>query len=430
MSLLKRACFLVALILLTCSARCGAEAPPVTGHPEPSLAAFDQLMLTFIREHDVPGAALAIARHGRIVYARGFGYADVEKHQPVEPDSLFRIASISKPFTAAAILQLQERGKLRLDDHPFEMLELQPHLEPGTMPDPRLKQITIRELLHHTGGFDRGVSIEPMFRSIEIAKAVGEPPPASPTAIIRYMMGRQLDFDPGAREVYSNFGYCVLGRVIEKVSGMPYDQYVRQEVQNPLGIHAMRLGHTLENRRADGEVRYYPRGNRQVESVFGDGQMVPLAYGGWCIESMDSHGGWLASAPDLVKFASAFEDPEHCPILKPASIAEMFARPPESGYDAHGKPKPLYYACGWQVRPIRNGKANTWHTGLLQGSATLLVHRYDDIAWAVLFNSDFDADHKYLAGLIDPMVHPVANGIANWPLGSQVDQARPKEEGR
>ena len=188
MSRYERTCLLLALALSTCCACCGAEEISVTGLAEPSLAAFDQLMLSFIRDHDVPGAALAIARHGRIVYARGFGYADVEKHQPVEPDSLFRIASISKPFTAAAILQLKERGKLSLDDHPFEMLGLTPHLEAGAMPDPRLKQITIRELLHHTGGFDRAASIDPMFRSIIIAKSLAEPAPASPTAIIRYMM--------------------------------------------------------------------------------------------------------------------------------------------------------------------------------------------------------------------------------------------------
>lgn len=406
-----------AIILGSCCALQGAAETPITGHAEPTLAAFDELMLSFIRDHDVPGAALSIARHGRIVYARGFGYADVEKHQPVEPDSLFRIASVSKPFTAVAILQLQERGKLSLDDHPFELLGLTPHLEAGTVLDSRLKQITIRELLHHTGGFDRSRSIDPMFRSILIAKALGEPPPASPTAIIRYMMGRPLDFDPGTREAYSNFGYCVLGRVIEKVSKMPYEEYVRQEVQRPLGIRTMRLGRTLENLRADGEVKYYPRRNRQVESVFGDGQIVPVAYGGWCIESMDSHGGWLASAPDLAKFASAFEDPEHCPILKSATISEMFARPNDTGHDAHGKPKPAYYACGWMVRPTRDGKANTWHTGLLDGSATLLVHRHDDLAWAVLFNADFDANRKYLVDLIDPMMHPVADAIEHWPEG-------------
>jgi CubicO group peptidase (beta-lactamase class C family) len=417
MSLHKRPCFVIALALLTCSAWCGAEELPVTGRSEASLAAFDQLMLTFVREHDVPGASLAIARHGRIVYARGFGYADIDKHEPVQPDSLFRIASVSKPFTAVAILQLQERGKLRLDDHPFELLRLEPHLENGATPDPRLKQITIRELLHHTGGFDRGISFDPMFRPIMIANAMGVPPPASPKAIIQYMMGRPLDFNPGTREAYSNFGYCVLGRVVEKASGKAYADYVQEEVLAPLGIHRMRQGRSLESQRAKGEVKYYPRNDSQVKSIFGDGQMVPDVYGGWCIESMDSHGAWIASASELVQFASSFEDPDHCPILKPGTIKEMFARPGDTGYDTQGKPKPAYYACGWEVRPVRKGKANTWHTGLLNGTATLLVHRYDDIAWAILFNRDRDPDQKYLADLIDPLLHPIANAITDWPEG-------------
>ena len=405
------------IILVAFATACAAEQVPITGRDEPKLAAFDQLMLSFIREHDVPGASVAIARHGRIVYARGFGYADREKHEPVEPDSLFRIASISKPFTSAAILQLQERGRLRLDDHAFELLGYKPHLDGGATVDPRLVKITFRELLHHTGGFDRNVSFDPMFRSTRIAQAMGTQPPARQQEIIEYMMGRPLDFDPGTHEAYSNFGYCVLGRVIEKTSRISYENYVQKEILAPLAIHHMRQGRSLENQRADGEVRYYPRSDAHVKSVFDAAQTVPVAYGGWCIEAMDSHGGWIATASDLATFASAFEDPEHCPILKSSSIEEMFARPQDTGYDAKGNPKAAYYACGWQVRPVRNGKANTWHNGQLDGTSTLLVHRYDDIAWAVLFNADFDASHKSLSGLIDPLMHPVADGIKSWPEG-------------
>src|SRR4051794_22792202 len=100
-TMLVRIHLLIAFVTLLVGLRavCGAEPISITGPDEPRLAVFDQLMTSFIREHDVPGASLAIARHGQVIYARGFGYADVEKHEPVEPDSLFRIASISKPFT-------------------------------------------------------------------------------------------------------------------------------------------------------------------------------------------------------------------------------------------------------------------------------------------------------------------------------------------
>lgn len=398
-----------------------AEDLPVTGRAEPKLAAFDQLMLSFIREHNVPGAVLAIGRNGRIVYSRGFGYANLEKHEPMDPSALFRICSISKPFTATAILQLQQDGKLSLDDPPFQMLDLKPHLENGGEMDPRLRQITIRQLLHHTGGFDRGKSFDPMFRPVQIARALGMVPPAGPREIIRYVMGRPLDFDPGTREVYSNFGYCVLGRVIEKASGQGYVDYVEDHLLHPLAITRMRLGHSLAKDAAPGEVHYYPIGDDQVKSMFGDGKDVPIAYGGEDIEALDAHGGWIASAPELVRFAGTFERPDRCPILNPRSIAEMFSRPRDTGFTPEGKPKQAYYADGWEVRPERPGKSNTWHGGLLDGVATLLVRRYDGIIWAVMFNRDYAPDHKYLGDLIDPLLHPVADGIASWPEGSEFE---------
>ena len=134
----------------------------ITGPAVPKLAAYDELMTAFMREHRPPGAALAVAYHGRLVYARGFGLADVEKHEPVRPDSLFRIASISKPFAATAVMHLIQRGRLKFDDHVFPILNLEPHLEPGARVDPRLREITVRQCLQHTGGWDRDKTIDPM----------------------------------------------------------------------------------------------------------------------------------------------------------------------------------------------------------------------------------------------------------------------------
>jgi N-acyl-D-amino-acid deacylase len=411
------------VFLVVCAAR-AADQIPISGHEDPRLAAFDQMMVSFMRDHDVPGASLAIARNGGMVYARGFGCADVERHEPVEQNSHFRIASISKPFTAVAILQLQERGKLRLDDPAFGLLGLKPHLEAGATVDSRLWKITIRQLLNHTSGFDRDACFDPMFRSIAIAKAMGTPPPARQQEIIEYMMGRPLDFDPGTREAYSNFGYCVLGRVVEKVSGQPYAQYVEAQILKPLGVYRMYMGLTRGKYWTRGlgpgidqwEVHYYPCDDKVVTSVFGDGKMVPIAYGGWCLEAMDSHGGWVASAQELVRFASSFDDPENCPILNSKSIAEMSARPQVTGYEKDGTPKAAYYACGWEVRQVGKNKLNMWHAGLLDGSASLLVRRYDGLTWAVLFNRDRDSKNKNLTELIDPLIHKAADSIKDWPL--------------
>jgi len=403
-----------------------AERMVATGEADANLAPFDQLMISFMTEHRVPGGALAVTRNGRLVYARGFGYADVERRLPVHPTSLFRIASLSKPLTAVAILQLVEQGKLRLDDQVFDLLKFQPFLAAGASADPRLRQITIRHLLHHTGGWDSSKSGDPMFRSVEIARALGVPPPARQEHIIRYMMGRPLDFAPGERYAYSNFGYCLLGRVIEAIGDPPssshgshrsYESHVRAHVLAPLGIRDMRIGATLLAGRARSEVRYYDPGNRTAPAVVGEriGQPVPLPYGAWYLEGFDSHGGWIASAIDLVRFAAELDDPQRCRLLRPEGVRTMFARPDGlAGHNPDGSPKDAYYGCGWNVRPV-GPKANHWHMGMIGGTASLLVRRHDGINWAVLFNTDSDPRGEFLGKLMDPLVHRAADAVQQWP---------------
>jgi N-acyl-D-amino-acid deacylase len=399
---------------------------PITGRADPQLKSFDELMLKFVKEHGVPGASLAVAKDGRLVYARGFGFADVEAKQAVQPEALFRIASISKPVTAVAVLHLVEQGKFKLTDKIFELLKFNPVVEQGQKPDPRLQQITVLDLLRHTSGWDRAVSFDPMFRPILIANAVGTPAPAGPEAVIRYMLGKPLDHPPGERYAYSNFGYCLLGRLIEKTTGMKYEAFVQKSILAPLDIRDMKLGRSLIEQRAKGEVKYYDEKNRTAAAVVGPKKMVPLPYGAWYLEAMDSHGGWIASAPDLVRFGSAFNIPEKCKVLKADSIQTMFARPSGlAGFDASKNPLAAYYGCGWWVRPVgTEGKANTWHTGSLDGTSTLLVRRHDGLCWAVLFNTRNNPKGQTLSGLIDPLVHQAADAVKTWPLG-QAGTAKP-----
>jgi N-acyl-D-amino-acid deacylase len=390
-----------------------------TGKSLRKLTSFDDLMRSFMTENELPGASLAIAKDGRLVYARGFGYADVEKQEPVQPDSLFRIASISKPVTSVTIFRLIEQGKLSLDDRVFDILEYEPHLPHGGKIDPRLKTITIRQLLQHTGGWDRDVSIDAMFYPAEIAYSLGIRPPAMQEDIIRFMLGWKLDFDPGTQYAYSNFGYCLLGRVIEKLTGEKYDAHVRSKMLAPLKIQSMKLGRTLLKYRAEKEVRYYTRKNRTAPAVVGDDLMtkVPRQYGAWNLEAMDSHGSWIASAIDLVRFASAVENAEHSKFLSKASLSDMFAPPPgKVSLDENGDRKDFYYGCGWSVRPKGDdGKFNCWHTGSLDGTSTILVIRHDGLCWAVLFNSRETAAGKVPSREIDPLVNKVANAITAWP---------------
>ncbi|MCH5377118.1 MAG: beta-lactamase family protein, partial [Planctomycetes bacterium] len=241
-----------------------------TGETDPRMESFDRMMCEFVNEHHVPGAALAVTDQGRLVYARGFGYADVESRQAVTATSLFRIASLSKPITAVAVLQLIEQGRLHMDDKVFEILTFEPHLPDGSSCDDRLRAITIRHLLEHRGGWDRDRSFDPMFQSVRFAEMLGVRPPAEPEHIIRCMLGQPLDFDPGERYAYSNFGYCLLGRVIEAVTGQSYERYVQERVLAPLGIRSMRIGKTRLNERAENEVHYYDSGRGR--SVFDESQ--------------------------------------------------------------------------------------------------------------------------------------------------------------
>lgn len=198
--------------------------------------AFDDAMTTFMSARGVPGGALAVAVGGRLAFVSGYGFADRAARRPVEPDSLFRIASISKPVTAVAVLRLVEQGRLSLESRVAPLLQVEPFLPGGRKPDPFLDKVTVRHLLQHTGGWDREKTFDPMFRSRWIADRLGVTSPPGTGDLVRFMFGRPLDFEPGARYAYSNFGYCVLGRVIERVTGRGYEAFVREEILAPIGV--------------------------------------------------------------------------------------------------------------------------------------------------------------------------------------------------
>jgi N-acyl-D-amino-acid deacylase len=407
---------------LTLAVDSGAATDPAAGipitpsRPCPSLRSFDDEMIAFMRARSIPGGALAVSRNGKMVLASGYGWADREAGEKVGPGSLFRIASVSKPITAVAVLHLLQDSPqcVTLDTPVFDALHYEPRLAPGAQADPRLDRITIRQVLQHTAGWDPDKSFDPMFRPLAIAQAMGDAPPAGPSAIVPYILGLPLDHDPGSTYAYSNFGYCVLGRLIERLSGRPYEQYVREEVLAPLGIRDMRIGRTPAELRAPGEVRYHDPGTGE-NVMTPEADQAPACYGTFYLEAMDAHGGWIASAADLVRFACAFDDPNRCPLLSPQMVAAMFARPEGSaGYEPDGKPKAAYYGCGWLVRPTGDGKANHWHNGSLPGTSTLLVRRHDGLNWAALFNQRTDPSGLSY-GDIDPALHRAADVVKEWP---------------
>ena len=405
---------MIAAALVATLALVQVDELPESGATDGALAPLDDLMRGFLRERGLPGAAVAVARGGRLLYARGFGHADVEARVPVEPTSRFRIASISKPITSVMILRLVESGRLALDDAAFPIIAGRLELDADACGDPRLDAITIRQLLRHTGGFDRRASFDPMFRPIPIAEALGVDAPASAADVVRYVWRRELDFAPGARVAYSNFGYCVLGRVIEEICDQPYESAVREELLRPLGIDGMRIGASRTSSSDANEVRYHEAKEWIVDSVWNDGARVPVQYGGFHLEAMDAHGGWIASAPELVRFASAL-DPDATPsLLGDDALGQMFERP------AAAEGKAAFYACGWSVRPIGDG-ANHWHLGALPGTSTLLVRRHDGFSWAVLFNALAEGESP--APAIDPLMHRAVDAVDEWPAGEAFGSA-------
>ena len=389
---------LLALLLILVGINASAAEPAVA-----ELAAYDRIIPELMRKWEIPGGAVAVAKNGRLVLARGYGLADVEKNRPVRPDALMRIASVSKPITAAAILVLVEQDRLDLDARVVDLLG---PIKPmhGRAIDPGFRKITVRQLLHHTAGFDRGKSFDPMLSPRPITDALG--PMADGPAIVRFMLDRPLDFKPGSRYAYSNFGYCLLGRVIEQITGSSYEEAVGQLVLKPSGITRMRLGHTRLKDRAKGEARYYPP---PVESILPEDKgPVDSPYGRFYLEPMDSHGGWIASAVDLVRFATWLDGSRKPGLLEKETRRLIESRP--------GAPvsvdTPTYYGLGWMVRPKEQG-ANWWHAGSLPGTNALLVRTHHGMVWAAVFNSRPKGDG--FLGELDRALWQAAGEVEAWP---------------
>lgn len=386
---------------------------PTTGTVLPEMKSFDETVLEIMKEHKIPGGALAVLQNGRLIYARGYGYADRDKKTPALPTSLFRLASVSKSITAVAIMTLVQSPQYHLDleTKAFTYLGMKPFMKRRRKVDPRIWSITIRQLLEHSGGWDRDKSGDIMFKHFQIAEEMNIASPPDHEARIRWAMGQKLDFDPGTKYAYSNFGYTVLGRIIEKMTGMTYEKYVQEAVLKPAGIKNMHIGKGKQSERRPDEVIYYDPENRMERSVFSDEtNPVSLPYAFASPESMDAHGGWLASAVDLARFAAALDRPGRKPILSADTAAIMYQRPaPPLGLDAGGAPSASYYALGWSVRPVgRAGKANYWHTGSMPGTSTLLVRLSSGRSWLLLFNQRTDAN-------VDAALHKAASLVTEWP---------------
>jgi N-acyl-D-amino-acid deacylase len=401
-------------VLLIAPVVAAAQEIQATGTTVPELRVYDRVMTALMTKWQLPGGAVAVSREGRLVIARGYGLADREGRVAVQPDSLFRVASVSKTITATAILRLVEEGRLELTARAFTLLD---HLKPpgGTSADPRIDAITIRHLLQHTAGWDREATFDPMLApaSRRAAEELGAPLPPSCETIIRWMVRRRLDFDPGTRFAYSNLGYCVLGRIIEKVTGQKYEDAVSQLVLAPAGIARMRLGGTTLEERAQGEVRYYdypgaPLAPSLLPHTSGP---VPRPYGGINVkESRDASGGWIASPIDLLRFVSGVEGRGRSVFQRPDTVGLIETRPdPPVAAGAT-----LYYGLGWFVVPAGRDGADWGHNGEMPGTAAFVVRTRNSVAWAVLFNS-FPRDANGFWQELPQVFSGATREVTQWP---------------
>ncbi|WP_248959351.1 serine hydrolase domain-containing protein [Sphaerisporangium perillae] len=377
----------------------GGRVWSVTGKSASGLAPFDSTLKAFMQARGVSHASLAVVRKGKLVLARGYNWT-ADTSFSAGPTSLFRVASLSKPVTAAAVMKLVQDGKLSLSAKVASLLGL------STAADARLGGVTVLHLLQHLGGWDRAVSPDPMFADRAVAAAAGASLPVTQAQIIKYATGSKLDFAPGTKYAYSNYGYLLLEKIIEKISGQPYASYVQQKILTPVKIKRMVLGRSAKSLRRSTEAPYFS--TKTGTSVLDtSGTSMPAPYGSFNLENMAAHGGWLSSAVDLAKFTRIFDA---AGVLTSASISKVFAKP-SIGVNSTG----WYYGLGWMVRPVTGGTGrNTWHDGSLPGTSTLMVRRYDGLSWVVLFDQRDDPS-GLTYGDIDPQLHKAADAVKTWP---------------
>jgi CubicO group peptidase (beta-lactamase class C family) len=346
--MVKRATLAVTIAVFLVRVAFGAPPPEV-------LAALGPKLERIRVESDVPGMAVAMASHGKIVYQKGFGWANREDRIPAAEDTMFSLASVSKPFTATGLMTLAQAGKLGLDRPVNDYLgdvKLQARVGDGA-------QATVRQVANHSAGLPWHYEyhfINPPYRV-----------PSLEETISHY---GNLVTVPGERYQYSNLGYGVLGHVIGRVSGMNFSSYMRQEVFLKLGLErtSVGIGAGLEKFAA---VRYDIDGS-------------PLAY--YAPDSPGA-GGIYSSAHDVVRFAM-FHLKDHLKdqqsILSDASLDEMH----RSTVKAENEP-PSGYGMGWVMIEHPEGYHVVTHSGGMLGVATdLILIPAEDLAVVVLTNGN------------------------------------------
>ena len=322
---------------------------PTTSFDTSELKNMEDFAEAYLRKYRVPGISLSISKDGSLKYSKAFGFADPMKKEPLTTKHRFRIASLSKSITSVCIFRLIEQAKLSLTDKVFGKSGLLAERFNKVRKNTYLEEVSIEHLLtHRVGNWDNEAD-DPMFLNNKMTH----------DELIYWTLERRvLTRHPGIDYKYSNFGYCLLGRVIEEVTKKSYEDAASDLVFKPCGMTSLDLtGNTLKER-------------RPFEVIYCD-QNGYDPYG-FNFRRMDSHGGWISTSEDLARFLVHVDGfPTKPDILNSDSINVM-TTPSNSGY-----------AKGWCV----NRSNNWWHNGSLQGSLSFMVRADNGFCMVALINS-------------------------------------------
>jgi N-acyl-D-amino-acid deacylase len=378
-------------------------------------AEFDRRIEPLIEKWKIPGISVAVAKEGKLILAKGYGFADLDKHLPVTNSTLFRMGSINKTLTAAAIMKLAEQGKLDLDDFALPYLR-QANATPETPADSRAISITIRHLLQHTGGFDRKISGDPFFGQRLFDVAIRQKiAPVTCEAIVRDSLSLPLDFEPGSRQAYSNLGYCMLGLVVRVASGESYQTYVNRELLLPSIGKQYVAGESLAS--MPNESSYYmPAGSARTRAAPGLNGVwgVQAPYGSYSIENMEALGAWVATPLEVLKFFLAIDGTRGTALLRTDSIKRMQSAPVFNANNNLSITR-SYYGIGLNVRPTPFGP-NWWHDGSQPGLTTLALRTAEGYAWVFAINTrPAESNQREFFSDFDQAMWNAARSVRNWP---------------
>jgi len=374
--------------------------PAVDRRPAPigqGMPVFDDIMFEALKARGIPGGALAIAKDGKLLVARGYGLANAQTREPVTLETLFSISSVTKTITAATLLHLVDQGKLSLDDPVYPLLGKPRPLGRLTV-DSQVEKITVRQLLLHAGGWNTKYHSDLLRQTQKIARAAAEKLPLSANTVMRYGLSQPLDFTPGTESHFSNFGYFLAKMAIEGAARQPYESYVRQEVLRPMGISEMRM-ELLAPAYAAREAHRYGAAGRE----FPGGR-----------ESISAPAGnWLSTVVDLARFLTAVSGTRGKPYLSFAARQQMLAAPPPPLLPRRNG---SHVGLGWDSVAEEPWGICFHKMGSSLGVRTLIEHRPNGFDWVLLLNCDGQLPGlPPAAGEIGDKIRQAIDATRDWP---------------